>query len=224
MPQLGGFKITNVGWAGRSSIYVDFTAEDTDKCFQLYVNRKLVGVTGGVIERRVSGQVWDAHQSAAPINLMRVDSAERFTDFGDDLEREPWNRYVLSFTVPADYAADTHHFEILAASTPETEPTEVVANVPYVGPRTYTVDLPGIPTIHLDQPVSATERSRWQNWLYRVVPRDNAVPAGNAGDETDITIPALIYPADLVIRESDGNRFGIALAGSALTIAYAVPS
>lgn len=223
MPEQGGFKMWNAGWNGRSSIYVDFVSAQTDKLFQLYANRKLIAVTTSYAERRVAGQVWDAHLSASPINLLAVSPDESFTDYGDDLEEEPWNRYVLSFTVPADYDADTKFFEILKASAFDTSPTEVVANVPYVGPKTYLVDLPAIPTLPLDQPVSANEPSRWQDWIYSVVPHDDASPAGNSGTPTNITIPALIFPADLVLRE-DGNRFGIALTGSALTISYAVPA
>lgn len=222
MPEQGGFKIWNAGWDGRSAIYMDFVSAATDKLFQLYANRKLIGVTSSFAQRRVSGQVWDAHLSAAPINLMAVTPDEAFTDFGDDLEEEPWNRYVLIFTVPNDYDADTHHFEILGANTFDTTPTEVLAQVPYVGPKTYLVELPGIPTLPLDQPVSANEPSRWQNWLYRVVPRDDASPVGNGENETDVTIPALIFPADLVLQE-DGSRFAAGLAGSTLTISYAVP-
>ncbi len=222
MPQQGGFKMWNAGWNGRSSIYVDFESAETDKLFQLYANRKLIGVTTSFAQRRVAGQVWDAHFSAAPINLMAVTPDEAFTDYGDDLEVEPWNRYVLSFTVPEDYDADTKYFEILKASDFDTAPTEVVANVPYVGPKTYHVDLPAIPSLPLDQPVSANEPSRWQDWLYRVVPHDDASPIGNGENETDITIPALIFPADLVLQ-ADGSRFGVSLSGSDLTISYAVP-
>lgn len=212
----------NAGWNGRSSIYVDFVSAATDKLFQLYANRKLIGVTTAFAQRRVSGQVWDAHLSAAPINMMAVDPDEAFTDFGDDLEEKPWNRYVLSFTVPAGYDSDTKYFEILKASDFDTTPTEVVANVPYVGPKTYLVELPAIPAIPLDQPVSANESSRWQDWLYRVVPHDDASPTGNGENETDVTIPALIFPADLSLQ-TNGSRFGVALSGSALTVSYAVP-
>lgn len=221
MPLLGGFKITKADIAGRSSIFVDFTTAHTDQFAQLYVNRKLVGVTPSVDARRVEGQVWDMHLSSPPVNLMLVSADERTTDFGDDLEVEPWNRYALTFTVPADYDADTHHFEILGASSFDTAPTEVIANVPYVGPRTYVVDLPAIPTLPLTQPLSVNARSRWQNWLYRVVPRDNASPSGNSGVETDITIPSLIVPADLVIQD-DGNRFGLSLDAGVLTASFAL--
>lgn len=223
MPLLGGFRITGVGWAGRNAIYVDFVTPHTGQFFQLYVNRRLAGVTASIHERRVDAQVWDAHLSAAPINLMRVDPAERFTDFGHVLEREPWNRYALQFTIPDGYDGDTHHFQILGASQPNTVPTEEIAQVPYVGPRTYTVDLPAIPTRPLPQPVDPNESSRWQNWLYKVIPCDDAQPAGNRSHPTEITIPALIIPADLVLRP-DGNRFGVALSANQLTIQYSVPA
>lgn len=212
MPVLGGFKITNVGWAGRSSVFVDLDAGDyTDKLFQLYVNRKLVGVTNVPSQRRVIGQVWDAHLSAAPLSVMAVDPIDRMTDFGDVLEEKPWNRYRLTWTVPEGYAVDCHHFDVLKASAPNTDPTEVIAKVQYSGPRDYSLDLPAIPTNH---PPRA-------DWRYAVVPRDDATTEGNAGTSTIQTVPALIYPADLLLQ-ADGNRFGLSLDAGVLTASFAL--
>lgn len=223
MPWLGGFQIVTTGWSGRSAIYVDFQTEATDRLMQLYVNRRLAGVTLSFGETRVIGQVWDAQLSAAAISLMLVDPSESFTDFGDLLETKPWNRYTLSFTIPDGYAADTHHFDILKASHYDSAPTEIVARVPYVGPRIYTVDLPGIPALPMPQPADMNARSRWQDWRYRVIPRDDASPFGNAGSITDVTIPALIYPAEFVFL-GDGNRFAASPAGNQLTISYSLPA
>lgn len=212
MPLLGGFNITHIGWAGRSSVFVDFDPADyTDKLFQLYVNRRLAGCTVLPSDRRVVGQVWDGHVSAAPLSIIVVDPAERFTDFGDVLEEKPWNRYRLTWTVPGGYSADCHHFDILKASAPDSDPTEVIAKVQYAGPRDYFADLPAIPTNH---PPRA-------NWRYAVVPRDDATTEGNAGTSTIKTIPALIYPADLLIQ-ADGTRFGLSLNGDVLTASFAL--
>lgn len=213
MPFLGGFRITNIGWAGRSSVFVDIDPVDyTDKLFQLYVNRRLAGCTNIPSERRVSGQVWDGDVSAAPLAIIVVDPIERLTDFGDVLEERPWNRYRLTWTVPGGYSADCHHFDVLKASEPDTDPTEVIAKVQYAGPRDYSIDLPAIPPNH---PPGA-------NWRYAVVPRDDALTDGNAGSSTIKTIPALIYPADLVIQ-ADGSRFGLSLSGGVLTASFALP-
>lgn len=223
MPQLGGYKITHVGWAGRSSIYVDFDTSDSDLFAQLYCNRKLVGVTRSVVERRVIGQIWDGHISSPPVTLMLVEPDERMTDFGSLLEIKPWNRYSLAWSVPEEYDRDVHHFTVLYAEAHGVTPTIELARVPYVGPRTYSIELPGIPSLPLSQPVSITARNHWQNWVYRVIPHDNASPDGNAGSHTDVTIPALVYPNDLVIRD-DGSRFTATVSGATLTIGYAVPA
>lgn len=223
MPLLGGFKILNLGWAGRSSVYVDVFSTHADKLLQLYVNRKLVGVSAGAGSARLEGQVWDAHLSAAPLSVMAVAESESRTDFGDLLEVEPWNRYFLTWTVPADYDPDTHHFDVLGASTFDAVASTLLFRVPYVGPGTYSEYLPAIRSVPLLAPSSAADRNRWQDWNYKVVPRDNAIPLGNAGTAADITIPALIYPADLVYR-ANGTRFLATRSASTLSLGYQVPA
>lgn len=208
MPYLGGFDITDVYWAGRNAVGVvfDHGGNYTDKRFQLYAGRRLIGVTTDPIETFVRGQV--PAGSACPLGIVVVEADEAGRDFGSILDLRPWNVYRLQWQPPDDPSADLHHFDIVAGRSPgdEYDETNVIARVPFHDARpVYEYVLPPFP-----------ERG---DWSIAVIGRDDAQPLGNAGSITDLTIPTIIYPWDFVLR-SDGRRFVPTVTGGELSIAF----
>ncbi len=206
---LGGQTIVGAGWVGPRAVVVDFVSEYTSGWhWQLYAGRTLIGVTLSSASRQVVGQlIVDA--VPAPLTLIRVDAANRTTDFGALLPAVPWNRYRLNWSVES-YPGDTAHFDILAspAAGEAVDETEPVARVPFRGDGDYSHSLNPFPTAG--------------DWDFRIVPRDNALPLGNAGTPTDITITAETPPPDLAI-DSDGNRFTLTVDDGELVAAFSYP-
>lgn len=190
---LGGHRITGLGWAGPQAVYVDFVSQhESGWLWQLYANRKLIGSTTTPLMRRIVGQLLPT-RIPAPLTLVRVDEANRTTDYGALLPPQPWNRFRLRWSgVGLD--SDTDHFDIIGATGPGVvpDPEFVLARVPYTGPVAYAFDL---------APLSQSGA-----WQFGIVARDRCLPLGNAGDQTDVTIHAAVIPPD-VRQDIDGNRF-----------------
>lgn len=212
MPYLGGFDIVNIEWAGRNAVAVTVAHAGIydQKLFQLYAGRQLIGTSSLPGEVRVIGPV-PAGQSACPLGIVVVDPIDRLTNFGPHLDLRPYNEYRLSWPAPEDPPADIHHFEIVAGSAPG-EPydvTNVVAKVPFqAGRLVYEYVLPTFPVRG--------------DWSLAVVARDDAQPAGNAGSETEIVIPTIIYPLDFVTVAGPFGlrRFTAELSAGVLSVTY----
>lgn len=206
---LGGHTIVAAGWVGPRAVFVDFVAEYTTGWhWQLYAGRTLIGVTPASTSRRVVGQLV-VSDAPAPLTLVRVDSANRTTDYGALIPRQPWNRFSLLWTA-ADYPADAHHFDITGspAAGESIDSSNVIAREPFRGNGNYRFNLAPLPTAGV--------------WEFRITPRDNALPLGNAGTPDDVTITAEIAPADLPIDE-DGNRFDLAVDDGDLVATFDYP-
>ena len=206
---VGGFDITEIGWAGASSVYVviNHGGAYTGHLFQLYAGRTLIGVTADVWETRIVGPL-PIGGPASPLSVLAVDPVDRLTNVGPYLCRKPYNDFKLSWPDPGDPDSDTHHFDIVAGRNPgETyDLTNVVMRVPYTAGRAiYDITIP---------PFADSG-----DWHLAVVPRDNAQPLGNAGDETPLTIPALVYPPALQ-PQPNGRSFIPTLAAGSLSIDY----
>ena len=192
MPYLGGFDIVEIGWAGRSCVYVQLDhggrydaggAHPAGWRFQLYANRRLIGVTQDAVETRINGPV-PMGGSACPLGVIVVDPDEAQLDFGHLLDLRPFNVYDIRWSDVANPDLDTHHFDIVAGRNPgeEYDVTNVLARVPFTGRPTYEYILPPFPARG--------------DWSIAVIPRDDAQPLGNAGEPNEITIPTIIYPPD----------------------------
>lgn len=206
---LGGQTIVGAGWVGPRAVYVDFVSEYTVGWhWQLYAGRTLIGVSTTSASRQVVGQLI-ADEAPAPLMLIRVDAANRSTNFGTLLPEAPWHRYRLNWTATS-YPADTSHFDVLAspAAGEPVDDSEPVARVSYRGDGDYSFTPAPLPTAG--------------EWNYRIVPRDNALPLGNAGTATDITIEAAMAPPDLPI-DTDGNRFTLTVEAGDLVAAFSYP-
>lgn len=206
---LGGHTIVAAGWVGPRAVYVDFVSQYTAGWhWQLYAGRKLIGATTSSTARMVTGQLI-VDDAPAPLTLVRVDAANRTTDYGDLLPVLPWNRFILLWTV-SGYPADAHHFDVLqspAAGEP-VDTDEPIARVPFRGNGSYNYPPAPLPTAG--------------EWNFRIVPRDNALPLGNAGTATDISITAAIAPADVPF-DADGNRFSLSVDEGDLVAAFSYP-
>lgn len=205
---LGGMTITGIGWAGPQSVWLDFVSTHaTGFRWQLYANRKLIGTTDTPGQRRIIGQL-PPSDIPYPLTLVRVDEANVLTDYGAQIPAQPWNRYRLRWSA-SGMDADLHHFDIVAgtAAGELVDEENVVARVPYVGAVEHSYELSEI-----------TESGTWQ---FGIVPRDNALPLGNAGTTSTVDVEAVVMPPD-VAMDADGNRFTLTAVGGVLTatIAY----
>lgn len=203
---LGGHQILRAGWAGPSAVYVDFaTTHTTGFLWQLYANRSLIGVTEGFADRRIIGQLVPS-AIGAPLTLVRVPAGNVYISYGADLPKRPWNRFAITWDA-ASYPADAHHFDITGSSEAggDIDPENVLARIPFTGDGSYRFDVPAL--------------EAGGTWKFGVTPRDNAVPLGNAGTTTEITVVANVPPPD-VETDEDGNRFTLTADGGVVTAAF----
>lgn len=204
---LDGVRITGVGWSGRRALLVEFETIYTDRLHQLYAGRCLVGATRTIAERRILFQLNPTTGTPVTLMLAAVPDGEGSIDYGHLFGRLPANRYVLSWTA-AGYPADADHFEITASTEPggEVDPENVLKRLHFVGDGDYTWETP-----YLDG--SGQHK-------FRITPRDDCEPAGNAGTATEITVYSLLPPDDVAFN-ADGSRFSLAEAGGVVTLDFA---
>lgn len=201
---LGGMTITGAGWSGAGAIHVDFVSQYTDGfLWQLYANRRCIGHTTAPTQRRIYGQIAET-DGQTPLTLVRVSADSVLDDVGSLLPKVPANRYQLTW-VASSYPADTSRFDITASTEAggAVDDTNLIGSVPFGGNGAYSFPLPFL-----------TETG---DWNYRITPRDDALPVGNAGETTDKTIAALVMPPDVAYDES-GNRFSLSASGGVVTV------
>lgn len=202
---LGGFDITNIRWGGTHAIIVTVSTDYTDRYFQLYAGRRLIGITNAPAERDVIGQLARAH-CPHPLTVVMVSGEDRLTDFGAQLPKRPFNQFHVSWTAET-YPADATWFEITACTEADgaIDPTNVITRIAYIGDGDYEFTLP---------PINAPG-----TWSYRITPRDDAVTEGNATEYTDISADALPYPPD--VATVDGQRLTATIDAGVLTVTFA---
>jgi hypothetical protein len=66
-PYFGGFQEIGSGKSGPNSVYVDIDTSYTDRLYQLYAGRTLIGCTVNTAQTRVTGQL----QPDTPCSLRR---------------------------------------------------------------------------------------------------------------------------------------------------------
>lgn len=197
--------VIGMGWLGARAVYLDFVSTNTAHVYQLYAGRSRIGTTLRPSERRIVGQLFQ-DEAPATLTLVRVDKANRLTDYGDRLPVVPWNQFELQWTA-AVMAADTDHFEITAstAAGEAVDADNVLARVRYIGDGAYAFVLPPL--------------NESGDWIYRVTPRDNAKPLGNAGTASNVIVAADVPPPDFA-QQSDGNRFTLAVEAGELVVGF----
>lgn len=202
---LGGFAITFIGWAGPNAVDVRFSTLETGWLYQLYAGRTRIASTQLSTERRLVGQLFP-DDTPTPLTVVRVSVADRLTNFGPRLPAWPWNRFRLAWSA-SSYPADTRYWDILAspAAGEAVDANNLVGRVLFAGDGDYQFAAP---------PLASSGE-----WTYRVTPRDQTFPAGNAGDSEEVAVNALVLPKD-VTEDADGNRFSLIAAGGNLVAAF----
>ncbi|QDT84573.1 hypothetical protein MalM14_22330 [Gimesia chilikensis] len=203
---LDGVWIKSIGWAGRRSLAVEFGTIYTDRVHQLYAGRCLIGHTRQLAERRILCQYNPTTGTPATLMLAAVSDGEGAVDYGDKFGRLPANRYVLSWTA-SSYPADADHFEITGSTEPggEVDPENVLERLHFTGNGAYTWETP-----YLDG-------SGYHK--FKITPRDQCEPDGNAGTATEVTVYSLLPPDDVAFRE-DGSRFLLTEDSGEVTIDF----
>ena len=200
---LGGTRITKMQWDGRRALAVTFTSVFADRLYQLYAGRTRIAVTELVSELRMVGQL-EPTDCPAPLQIVAVEPSDVGTLYGSELPPRPWNRYRAGWSAE-DYPADAKWFELWGSSAASEPADTLIARVQYVGDTDYVFDLP---------PLTAGGA-----WEYTITPLDDAVPAGNAGTPSTLTVNAHVHPPDVSFL-FDGNRFSLAVADGVLTASF----
>lgn len=202
---LGGFVMTDVRPAGVTAIAVIVESDFTDRYFQLYAGRRLIGVTDSPGQLRIIGQLQPADCPHALTPVM-VTADDRLTNFGPQLPPRPLNQFRIDWEANS-FPADSKWFEISAARTVDeaVDPDNVIYRLPYIGDGLYSSFLP---------PIDGAGQC-----AYRVTSIDDAFPDGNATHYEEITAEAIPYPPD-VRRGDDGQRLAVDLTTGTLTVSY----
>jgi hypothetical protein len=201
----GGFRISAIGWLTPHAIYCDLITDYADTwIYQIYENQKLIGATREPTQRRVMGQLTGG-KSPSPITVIRVAQEDFQTDFGPQLPRLPWNRFQLVWNTAGSTGID--HFDIVAGTTPggAIDPTNIIAREQFRLEGNYSFDLDPID-------LSGT-------WNYGVIPRDAAMPAGNAGTTIAASVVVAVPPQDVALQ-ADGTRFSMSAATGTVSVGF----
>jgi hypothetical protein len=210
-PYFGGFDYVDAGLLGPTSVYVDVVSAYTDKYYQLYAGRTLIGVTASVAASRIVGQLNLAGGAPAPLTVVAVEAVDLTTDFGALIPDWPSDRFELDWSTSYGDASDVDHFLITRSDAAGlvNDPNNVVGQVNYSGDGDYHFDVPPLPTCGA--------------WQLAVIPVDNAKPTGNPGTASVLTVEATVPPNDLV-PDDQGNAFKVADSGGTLSVTFNYPS
>lgn len=208
-PWLGGHRITNTSWEGPFALLVLFETTYTDMCHQVYVGRTLAGFTESVSDRRV---MCSAVPSDWPeeIQLVAVESADKATDYGDQLPPRPYNAVKLRWTTTG-WSPNTQFSEITMSSEvgEPVDLTNVIAKVLFDTDRAYD---------YLTDPLPGTGE-----WDFEIAGRDATLPDGNRGTAASAAITIDAHPPDVGFAGDGYNRFELAGVGGELVVSFTEP-
>ncbi|HEY0981464.1 hypothetical protein [Schlesneria sp.] len=197
---LGGFQITDVGWLGPQAVYCDFDSPYVDGwLWQLYANRTLIGSTRLPSERRVVGQLVPSI-SPTPLTLVRIAVGDINVDYGNQIPRQPWNRFRLRWTTSG--SANVARFAVKRSAVPGGPASLFVAYVPFSGDGEYSFD---------PEPVDGSGV-----WTYAIVPEDTA---GSEGAPISSAVSVMLPPDD-VSADDAGKRFTVNVSAGVSTVAF----
>lgn len=207
MPYLGGHKIDSATWLDSHSIVVRFTSTYTDKLFQLYAGRTLIGTTDNYDDRIIVGSLFPSDWPQA-LQMLAVDSDEVTTDFSSSLPDRPYNRAKVSATVSSWTGAK--YISVYSGTTPggSVDTSEPIYTELYDTDRTYDMVVPAVGTFE----GSGT-------WNLEVIGRDDKEPAGNIGTAKTLTVSVLSAPPDVPVQ-ADGSRLTVAAETGTATIDF----
>lgn len=207
MPFLGGFEITSFAWLDSHSLAVRFTSTYTDKLYQLYLGRELIGVTEAFSDRMVIGTMvptlWPNH-----ITILAVDTDQINNDYGSALPERPYNRAKITATTVG--WTDAKHIDVRAGTAPSgaVSASNLIETIPFDTNRTYSIVVPGTDTFR----GSGT-------WNLEVAGRDDKPADGNLGTPQALSVDVLSHPPDVQIR-SDNTRLSVDVSSGTATISF----
>lgn len=205
-PYSGGSQITNLEWVDVFALRVDFETTYDNLIHQVYIGRSLAGNTESMADLSL---ICHAIPSIYPehIQLLAVDPADRYTDFGAILPDRPYNAVKLAWTT-SGWAPDTRRIEIAAGTEAggSVVTSNVIGKVPFDDDGAFqflTDPLPGS-----------------GEWNFQIAGRDKTKPNGNRGIPLAISADILAHPPDLA-RQPDGyNRLAVTITGGNLTASF----
>lgn len=205
MASLGGHRITRIRSTGLAAITVEVESPYTDKIFQLYAGRSLVGKTPTVGLYSITGQIADT-LCPTPIAVVMVDLVDRDTEYGHLLPRRPWNRYRAAWAATS-FPADARWFSIHGspAAGESIDYESPLLRIPFAGDGAYEADLPEI--------------TGCGEWSYAIVPRDDALPDGNGGTPAEMSVQAIVFPPDVLVNDLD-QRMSVVVADGIATVEF----
>lgn len=206
MAYLGGFNLTSLSWAGTTAIRAAFTTTyGTSYLYQLYAGRKRIGVTADASDRVVLGQL---QPSLYPQHLMlvAVDPADRFTDFGSQLPKRPFNTVRLRFST-SSWPADAKYIDITAGTVPggAVDSDNLLTRILFDVDRQYEYVTPAL--------------SGSGTWNFEVFGRDSRRSEGNAGTALALSADVLAHPPDVALSSS-GSRLTFSVAAGVATVGF----
>lgn len=204
---LGGMRIVEMYWSSQFALNVRFETTYSNKLYQLYYGRELVGSTTTVDERLIIGSiVTDINPDH--LQLVAVDTANRLTDYGSTLPDRPYNRLRVDIDTDG-WPADTRVVQLASGINPgdAVSNTNVIASSVYDTDRVYRL--------------TSNHFRASGTWSLAAFGRDNKLPDGNIGDKAEFTVDIIAYPADVVNR-SDGTRFDIVVEEGVATATFMV--
>lgn len=197
---LGGCRIVGAAWLGPATLRVRFVTTYSDRLYQLYAGRRLVGATAAADERAIVGPLvpsaWPEH-----LTLVAVEPADRLTDYGPTLPPRPYNRVRLRVAA-SGWPADSKYLEVTGGTEPggAVDPDNLIDRVLYDTDRTYAIDT---------DPLAGSGQ-----WSFAVAGADKL---GNAGSALAVAASVVAYPPDVAMA-ADGSRLTVSAAGGVLTV------
>lgn len=206
-PYAGGHTILSAHWVGPRALKVRFsTTYGTTYHHQVYSGRTLAGVTAATGERSVIAQVVPS-LSPQPLQLLAVAAGNRTTDYGADLPIRPYNRARLRFSTSG--WTDAKYIDVTRGSVAggAVSSANLVRRVLFDTNRIYTV---------VTDPLQESG-----TWNFEAVGKD---VIGNEGDSLALSTTLLVYPPDIALNSSTGNRLTATVASGTATIGYTRPA
>lgn len=207
MPYLGGHQIDSATWLDSHSIAVRFTSTYTDKLYQLYAGRNLIGATANYGERIVVGNMFPSDWPQV-LQLLAVNTDEVTTDYSSSLPDRPYNRAKVSATTSGWTGAK--YIDVTAGTTAggAVDDSNLIYRELFDTNRTYDMIVPAVGTFE----GSGT-------WNLEVIGRDNKEPAGNIGTAKTLTVTVLSPPPDVPLQ-ADGSRLTVTATTGTATIDF----
>lgn len=206
-PFLGGHQVVGVSVEGPFALRVRFETTYDTMCHQVYIGRTLAGQTESAGDREIICSYVPSDWPEHGPQLLAVEVADRFEDYGALLPPRPYNSVKLTWTT-SGWSPDTRFCEITASTEPD-EPVDlenVIQRVLFDTDREFefvTNPLPGT-----------------GDWEFEIAGRDATLPEGNRGTAASVTASVLAHPPDVDFAADGYNRFELAAVGGELTVSF----